>query len=163
MLENIPYNRSAAADYARNWALSRNPAYLDFEKLGGDCTNFVSQCLYAGCLVMNYTKDTGWYYNSPDDRAAAWSGVEYLHRFVISNRAAGVFGEPCYLSDLEVGDVIQLGTSSGSFYHNLIVSGFSGHIPLVCAHTFDALDKPLNHYFFGQLRCVHILGARKFS
>ena len=27
---------------------SRNPAYLDFHGLGGDCTNFVSQCLYAG-------------------------------------------------------------------------------------------------------------------
>ena len=39
----------------RRWALLRNPAYLDFHGLGGDCTTFVSQCLYAGAGVMNRT------------------------------------------------------------------------------------------------------------
>ena len=37
----------AEVNYARKWAFSRNPAYYDFENIGGDCTNFVSQCLYA--------------------------------------------------------------------------------------------------------------------
>lgn len=52
----------AEIDYARKWALSRNPAYYDFEAIGGDCTNFVLQCLYAGGAVMHFTRDTGWYY-----------------------------------------------------------------------------------------------------
>lgn len=37
------YDEAAAVAYARRWALLRNPAYLDFHGLGGDCTNFVSQ------------------------------------------------------------------------------------------------------------------------
>ena len=38
------YNRQKAIDYARKWALDRNPIYHDYEKYGGDCTNFISQC-----------------------------------------------------------------------------------------------------------------------
>jgi hypothetical protein len=39
-----------AANYARTWALSRNPEYADYsgQGAGGDCTNFVSQAMYAG-------------------------------------------------------------------------------------------------------------------
>ena len=48
MLRLIPYNRQAAVAYAHKWAFGRNPAFFDFSELGGDCTNFASQCLYAG-------------------------------------------------------------------------------------------------------------------
>lgn len=48
MTKICPYNRGKAVAYALEWAMSRNPAYLDFEELGGDCTNFASQCLLAG-------------------------------------------------------------------------------------------------------------------
>ena len=44
----IPYDRSAAVTYAHRWAFGRNPRYYNFDELGGDCTNFASQCLYAG-------------------------------------------------------------------------------------------------------------------
>lgn len=30
---------------------------------------------------MNYTKNTGWYYNSINDRSPSWSGVEFLYKF----------------------------------------------------------------------------------
>ncbi len=76
-MREIPYDRASAVAYARYWALSRNPAYYDFENLGGDCTNFASQSICAGAKVMNFTPDTGWYYRSAADRAAAWSGVQY--------------------------------------------------------------------------------------
>ena len=80
-MRTIAYNRNDTVDYAKNWALSRNPRYFNFDGMGGDCTNFASQCIFAGCKVMNYKKDVGWYYNSPADRAAAWSGVKYLYKF----------------------------------------------------------------------------------
>lgn len=89
MPTQIPYDRSKAAAYAEKWAFSRNPRYISFDGMGGDCTSFVSQCLYAGTGVMNYTRDTGWYYNSASDRAAAWSGVPYLYRFLTGNRSVG--------------------------------------------------------------------------
>ena len=49
------YNREAAVSYARRWALGRNPAYMDYELWGGDCTNFISQCLRSGQIPMDYT------------------------------------------------------------------------------------------------------------
>ena len=45
MPELLPYDRQAAVRYASRWAYGRNPAYADFDALGGDCTNFASQCL----------------------------------------------------------------------------------------------------------------------
>ena len=58
----VPYDRQSAVMYALRWALSRNPEYYSYSGIGGDCTNFVSQCVYAGSGVMNYTPDFGWYY-----------------------------------------------------------------------------------------------------
>ena len=55
----LPYDRKAALRYAHRWAYSRNPAYYDYENLGGDCTNFASQCLYAGTGVMNLRPHAG--------------------------------------------------------------------------------------------------------
>lgn len=158
----IDYDREAAVEYARKWAFSRNPAYYNFNRLGGDCTNFASQCLFAGCGVMNFTPDTGWYYRSLNDRAAAWTGVEYFYRFLINNAAgAGPFAEEVPLDKLEIGDFVQLGRDAGDFYHTPIVVGFARGVPLVAAHTNDAYNRPLNAYAFERLRCLHILGARK--
>ena len=84
-----PYDRAAALRYAEQWALRRNPDFFDFEELGGDCTNFASQCLYAGSRVMNFSEG-------------------------------------------------QL---------------------LVSAHSFDALNRPLESYAFDRIRGIHILGV----
>ena len=79
MLIEIPYDRYSAVEYALKWAYSRNPRFFDFEDIGGDCTNFVSQCLYAGCGIMNYSGfENGWYYINANDRSASWTGVQYL-------------------------------------------------------------------------------------
>ena len=53
--EIIPYDREAAVRYAHRWAYGRNPRFYNFDELGGDCTNFASQYLYAGTGIMNYT------------------------------------------------------------------------------------------------------------
>ena len=42
----LPYRRQQAVAYAHYWAYRRNPSYYDFEAIGGDCTNFVSQCIF---------------------------------------------------------------------------------------------------------------------
>ena len=45
MLALLPYDRAAAVRYAHIWAYGRNPRYYDYESIGGDCTNFASQCI----------------------------------------------------------------------------------------------------------------------
>ena len=161
----IEYDRIQAVSYARKWAFSRNPAYYNFNRLGGDCTNFASQCLFAGVGVMNFTPDLGWYYLSLNDRAAAWTGVEYFYNFLIGNRVGvgdgyGPFAEDCGLDGLEIGDFIQLGNETGDFYHTPVIVGFRGKIPLVAAHSYDVYGRPLSSYRFDRIRGIHILGAR---
>ena len=155
----IPYNREAAVAYARKWALGRNPAYYDFENIGGDCTNFASQCIYAGAKVMNFTPDLGWYYNSSYDRAAAWTGVEYLYNFLVNNKSVGPYAHVVSQSEAKPGDIVQLGTVNGDFYHSPVIIAVRPMI-LVAAHTYDALDRPLYSYNFAMARFLHIDGVR---
>ena len=154
-----PYNRADAVEYARRWAFSRNPAYYNFENIGGDCTNFASQCIYAGAKVMNFTPTMGWYYRSLSDRAPAWSGVEYLYNFLVSNRSVGPHGHLAQQSEVKIGDIVQLGRNSGGFYHSPVITA-TDPVILVAAHTFDALDRPLSSYTYDVARFVHIDGVR---
>ncbi len=168
MLLEVPYNRQRAVEYAQKWALIRNPLFLDFTGQGGNCTNFVSQCIFAGCGVMNYTPTFGWYYISADERAPAWTGVEELYGFltgatdfIAANGGGGPYGRNAAEARvMEVGDVIQLQNSEGRFYHSLLISGFSDGEVLVCAQSDDALDRPLSTYNYAALRVIHIDGAR---
>lgn len=157
----VDYNRVAAVEYAKKWALSRNPAYYDFNDLGGDCTNYASQCLYAGSGQMNFTPVFGWYYISANERTASWTGVEFFYNFLMSNSGLGPFADDVDLPQVEIGDFVQLGRDSGEFYHTPIVTGFDGDMPLVCAHTYDSLDRRLDSYVYDRIRFIHILGVRK--
>jgi len=168
MLLSIPYDRTRAVAYARKWALSRNPLFLDFTGQGGNCTNFTSQCLFAGCGVMNFTPTYGWYYVSATDRAPAWAGVNEFYRFVIGqpefveeNGGIGPYGTEARMRrEIEAGDIVQLANSEGVFYHSLIISEIRGNEILVCAQSDDALDRPLSSYNYANLRVIHILAAR---
>ncbi len=155
------YDREAAVAYARKWAFGRNPAFYNFDKIGGDCTNFASQCIYAGAGVMNFTPTFGWFYRSVNDRTPSWTGVEYLYNFMVNNRGKGPFAEEVTTDKLEAGDIVQLGLATGDFYHSPVVVRITRGQIYVAAHTYDAFDKPLSAYSFAQARGIHILGVRK--
>lgn len=159
-MKRIEYNRPKAVAYAREWAYKRNPRYYDFEDIGGDCTNFASQCIYAGCGVMNYTKTFGWYYISLNDRAPAWTGVQYLYDFLISNRSVGPYAVETSLINARPGDIIQLGNSQGVFYHSPVVVAVTSNNIYVAAHTFDTYLRPLSSYVYDRARLLHIIAAR---
>ena len=105
---------------------------------------------------MNYTRDYGWYYISPDDRSAAWAGVEYLYRFLTTNESVGPVGRDAELSEIELGDVIFLNNGQ-RLYHTLVVTGFDtdGEI-LICAHTNDSYMRRLDSYRYYSTFPVHI-------
>ena len=160
MLRGKEYHRDSALRYAHRWAMGRNPVYYDFTGQGGDCTNFISQCIYAGAGVMNHTPDLGWYYYSPSRRAAAWSSVEHLHRFLTTNKAAGPRAVECRLAQALPGDVIQLSMSGERWHHSLLVvqgspSGNPEEI-LVATHTMDSDNRPLASYSYGLTRPLKI-------
>ena len=159
-MKNIIYNREKAISYAIKWAKKRNPKYYDFSKIGGDCTNFVSQCIYAGVGVMNYKISSGWFYSSPSLRAPSWTGVNEFYRFATNNNSYGFYAQLCDESQLELGDVVQLGNSDEDFYHTLIVSQIKNDKIYVCSHSRDFLSVPLENFLINKIRFLHVLGAK---
>lgn len=158
-MREIPYDRNAAVSYARKWALDRNPAYYNFDKIGGDCTNFASQSIYAGAGTMNFTPIMGWYYLSSSERSASWSSVSYLYNFLVNNQSVGPYARVVSQSEAKPGDIVQFGTRADHFYHSPVITAVTPAI-LVAAHTDDALDRPLSTYRYDVARFLHIEGVR---
>ena len=133
------YDREKAVNYAREWAFSRNPAFYTFDDIGGDCTNFVSQCIYAGSEVWNYN-------------------------FLTTNEGNGPYGSELPLALAQVGDVIQLSFDGISFAHTLIITKIvlfpTPRSILIASHSNDSLDRPLNTYEYQAARLIHISGVR---
>lgn len=160
-----PYDRDKAVQYAHRWAYARNQAYYDFEKLGGDCTNFASQCIYAGSGIMNYTPVYGWYYRNANNRTASWTGVNFLYEFLVKNRGPGPYAEVVDARDAEPGDIAQLSFSdSKRFDHSPVIVKMSENKTmdgiLVAAHTFDTDHYRLIDFEPVYIRFLHIIGVR---
>lgn len=159
----MQYNRAAAREYADEWAYRRNPRFFDFSEIGGDCTNFASQVLYAGSGVMNYTPVYGWFYISTNDRTASWTGVNELYRFLVNNKGPGPQARVVGLNEIDVGDIIQLRFSgTGRFDHSPVVMDVGMRTPdtiLIAAHSNDANCRPLSTYRYNALRPLHIFNV----
>lgn len=160
MLVQKPYIRENAVAYARKYAFAQNPLFSNFAGIGGNCTNFVSQAIYAGSCEMNYTPTFGWYYISLNERSPSWTGVDFFYNFMTGNEGVGPFGREASLDELEIGDVIQLARNGEGYYHTLLVVGFDGEDTLVAAQTDNAYGRPLSTYTNDYARYIKILGVR---
>ncbi len=154
------YDRSKAVAYAHEWAYGRNPRYYNFEHIGGDCTNFASQVIYAGAGVMNHTPTFGWYYYHINRRSPSWTGVEYLYRFLVGNSGAGPVAAVVDAAQAEPGDLVQLSFDGQTFGHSpVIVAVGTRPSPsniLIAAHTYDSDNRALDSYQFEKARFLHI-------
>ena len=157
VLKEKQYDRNKCLNYAQKWALSRNPEYYNYEKIGGDCTNFASQCIYAGSGVMNYNN---WYYKNANNKSPSWTGVEFLYNFLINNKSIGPHGIKVLQTQIQIGDLIQLSSNGQRFSHSLIVVGIQNLNYLsdiyIATHSMDALGRPVSTYNFKKIRFIHI-------
>lgn len=154
------YDRRRAVEYARKYALTPNPQYYFFGGIGGDCTNFVSQCLLAGECSMNFNRYYGWFYISENNRSPSWTSVNYLLRFLLENKGEGPFAKIAEKRDLQIGDIILLQQNPTHFNHSVIISEILNDKILVCAHTDNSKDRPLDEYFYNKALYLHIEGNR---
>ena len=140
----VLYDRSAAAAYADRWWQKGNP---EFETFSVDCTNYVSQCLFAGGAPINYTgkRETGWWYKGYNGKqewwSFSWTVSDSLQRYLSTGRSSGLRAELVERPDqLMLGDVIQYDwDGNGQFQHSTIVTALdAGGMPLVNAHTVSS-------------------------
>lgn len=156
------YNTSAATNYALTYALTPNTSYADFTNIGGDCTNFISQCLYAGGKNMHYgAAYTGdcWYYTTSTNRSSTWTGAAEFRSYVLSSNSQLGMSTSDW-NNVSNGDIIQM-LSSDSAYHSLIITGvayssYGRSDLLVCAHTTNRRHVSLNSYYSGTKAYYHV-------
>jgi hypothetical protein len=176
------YNSSAAVGYALQWAMGRNLAmYADFEANGGggDCTNFVSQCIHAGGAPMDRSGSLLWYYSNTNYAAggyvSTWTYTPDLHYYLINNysgRGEGPMGTLTNLGNVTTGDVVQFKNANGVWHHSMIVtevrytptsSGVSRFV-YVSGHTTNRRNYALDALTSGEtLRYIHITGYMSAS
>lgn len=156
------YSKNKAVEYAFTWWNKRNPEFYNFDNLGGDCTNFVSQCLYYGGINMNYT-NLGWFYKSLNYRSPSWTGVEEFYNFSINNKTDfGIKTIVCDIKEIDVGDIVQLKLfNEERFHHTMIVTKILGEKNLnnilITCHTYDAKNMPLAYYNIDDIRFLKVL------
>ncbi len=139
-MRNGGYDRAAAVQYANEWWNKANPRFHNFEV---DCTNFVSQCLFAGGIAMNYTnrRDLGWWYQGyaggRERWSYSWAVAHSLQMYLLSSQGGFRAVQVDNPTQLALGDVISYDWDGDNrFTHMTIVTAFdAAGYPLVNAHT----------------------------
>ncbi|MEL7565114.1 MAG: amidase domain-containing protein [Dehalobacterium sp.] len=142
---NQRYDRTAAVRYAHKWWNSYNPNFRSFSV---DCTNYVSQVLYAGGIPMNYTgkTNTGWWYSGNGGKEDKWSyswAVAHSLRWYLAE-GKGIHVENAKSArELMPGDIICYDwDGDGVWQHNTVVVGHNGAgEPLINAHTNNSQNR----------------------
>ncbi|MBO5359251.1 MAG: amidase domain-containing protein [Clostridia bacterium] len=147
------YSATAAAKYAMEWWNGRNnDIWSDYDKWGGDCANFISQCLYAGGIPMT----PKWYFHKRTGPNPSGLSTERTESFTMVNGLKGHTTEDNrslyrYLisiggqviknpsaSDVSVGDVLFYDWEGDGFYnHVAICVDIVNGIPKVACHYSD--------------------------
>lgn len=118
------YNPSAAVEYAGKYWNNYNPAYGNYNSVGGDCANFVSQCLYAGGIEQD-----GTWYNGSSAWISCSAQIEYFR-----NKGYTII-DGAQASDIKVGNPVYY-YYGGSMAHTAICVGYDDNgTPLVAAHN----------------------------
>ncbi|MFD1707267.1 amidase domain-containing protein [Siminovitchia sediminis] len=137
-MERYSYDRLKAVQYAERWWNDYNPAY---EKFDVDCTNYVSQCLFAGGAPMRGYPDRtkGWWYRNRN-WSYSWSVANALKVYLEHSTAGLRAAEVQDPRELQPGDIICYDfQGDGRYDHNTIVTGEDADgMPLVNAHTYNS-------------------------
>ena len=149
------YDRAAAASYAQRYALKYNTVWLPDKD--SDCTNFVSQALYAGGweMILGFPGDPyAWFATRAEayhicggrcsiERSRSWAGAEPFAKFVLHSGRAIL----CKRESLAIGDFVQLlndQDEANEASHTMIVTEGKGENCKLSYHTVDRLNQPIS-------------------
>jgi hypothetical protein len=164
------YNRSSACSYAYTWYNTRNPNYPYY--IDNDCTNFVSQCVFAGAPAENVSR--GWYCHMIDqvyqiyDVGSAWPSVVPFYNFITTNSSyAGPYTSSVLTgkTGASIGDPIEFYKDSEAKWSHAALITSIGTNPQELYYTQHSTNKqnaPLSLVYpnggYSQIRVLHIGG-----
>ena len=136
------YSAGGAAKWAKDHWNDYNSVLLGtgYWNDGGDCANFVSQCLYMGGIDMDgywntngylahWTEPYGW------DYAGSFIRCVQLYNFLVYQKGGEVIHNPS-ASQVDIGDVlIYYRTEKGRYGHSAIVTDTAGGTPEIAYHS----------------------------
>lgn len=152
------YDREVAATYARKYAKTPNKDYPFYGKpdYKGDCTNFTSQCLYAGGIVTDNVGKYQWYKLN-----SAWRGANKFYEYWNNNKGSGstkgLKASKSTFKDIRLADLIEK-KPKNAVTHTVIVTGYKvdswgfkdpwkyKYDVLICQHSDDKKSGMLKDY-----------------
>ena len=152
------YDREAASLYARKYAKNPNKDYPFYGKpdYKGDCTNFTSQCLYAGGIVTDNVGKYQWYKLN-----SAWRGANKFYEYWNNNKGSGstkgLKASKSIFKDIRLADLIEK-KPENAVTHTVIVTGYKvdswgfndpwkyKYDVLICRHSDDKKSGMLKDY-----------------
>ncbi len=166
------YDREAAVAYARQHVDERNGEWHDYSGEGGNCQNFVSQCLLAGGVPMDTQGDARWkwYGEALSDTSEeagctlSWINVDYFYAYARDNSGFGLQAQvDADFTTGQKGDLIMMGTPE-DWNHMVIISEVvkdeNGRTIdyMICSNTSDVKDFPASAYPSPRRSLIRILG-----
>ena len=125
------YDANSAISYADKYWSNYNSNYSNYNSIGGDCANFVSQCLVAGGMQMT----NGWYWYSYSNRSASWASCPYMYEY-FNSAGYQIIENPSDSQIIEGNPVLYYSSSKGRWSHAAICTGHdSSGNALVSAHN----------------------------
>jgi hypothetical protein len=173
-----PYNRDTAIEYAMEWVspsgIVRNNQWQTYDDLGGNCNNYISQCIYAGGIPMDLYGDEEvqwkWYgdsingWETAHGRVASWAGVEEFYYYCLYNTGYGMAASVDEnLCSGQKADILQYGTGDiwnhSVIITNIVKDGKGNPVDyLVNSNSTDRINYPASAYPFSRQRLIKIYG-----
>lgn len=164
------YNNDRAVRYALTYGLNPNPEFKFIpgrDDGGGDCTNFMSQCLKAGGAPFSFGASPWWYrmngISQKDDRwSVSWTVAHSLYWTLKTRGKSRLSGlkatEVMDMQQLALGDLIQYEDKNGVIYHSAMVTAFTNdkgmRVPLITQHSRNAVNIS---YFKEKAKKMHFM------
>lgn len=178
---DVDYDTEAAVEYANRWVgkteTLRNSEWGEYDEYGGNCNNFISQCLFAGGIPMDTKGTIGvqwkWYGEGINERQTkkgrsySWTGVGNFYQYCLHNTGYGLVAwtDGNYFAG-QKGDIMQCGILD-AWKHSVIVTecvkdenGVTVDY-LTASNTSDRLNYPASAYAYPELRVIRIFGWNK--
>lgn len=159
---SLSYSRINAVNYAVGYSTTSNPAYRYFlvqGDNGGDCTNFISQCLRAGGAPMIFSGKNRWWYNNKR-WSVSWAVAGSLYWYLKINSKEKLYGvkgtEVNSVSMLEPGDIIFYENKRGKMQHSAMITSYHNDYPLISQHTPNVLNIPYEKDWASKMHFIKI-------